>query len=110
MNRRGAVLLQVLVTAVIAGLICASIMRARLQPAMTVANSVQRVENDAAEQGALNRVEQAWMAAGSSCASDNAAGVTCRGAGCSCTCSVAGLGTVSAAPSGGACALTVTSP
>jgi hypothetical protein len=107
-NRRGSVLLQVLVASVVGGLICASIMRARLQPAMTVANAVLRVQNDVGEQGALNRVQQVWMAADASCTSDPAAGVSCRGSGCSCTCAVAGLGTVTAAPSGGACALTVT--
>jgi hypothetical protein len=109
MSERGSALLQLLVAAAVAGVICASIMRARLQPAMTVANAIQLVENDAAEQAALNRVQQVWMAQGS-CASDATAGVGCSGSGCSCTCAVAGLGTVTAAPSGGACALTVTTP
>lgn len=109
MNEPGSALLQVLVAAAVAGLICASIMRVRLQPALTAANAIQRVENDAAEQGALNRVQQVWMAGGS-CASDATAGVSCGGSGCSCTCAVAGLGTVTAVPRGGACALTVTTP
>lgn len=109
MNDRGSALALALITTAVAGLLCASIMQARLQPALTAANAVQRVENDAAEQGALNRVRQVWMAGGS-CASDAAAGVACSGSGCSCTCAVAGLGRVSAAPSGGACALTVTPP
>ena len=109
MNERGSALLQVLITAVVAGLICASIMRARLQPALTVANAVTRVQNDAVEQAALNRVQQVWMAGGA-CASDATAAVLCSGSGCSCRCAVAGLGTVTAAPNGGACALTVTTP
>ena len=106
MSARGSALLQVLVLVVVAGLICASIMRARLQPALAAANAVQRVADDAAEQGALERVRQVWMAGGS-CSSAAAAGVSCSGAGCSCSCTVAGLGRVSAAPSGGACALSV---
>lgn len=109
MSERGSALMQVLVTAVVAGLICASILRARLQPALAAANAIQHVQNDAAEQGALNRVQQVWMSGGS-CSSDASAGVSCSGFGCSCTCAVAGLGTVTAASSGGACALTVTPP
>lgn len=109
MNERGSALMQVLVVAVVAGLICANILHARLQPALAAANAISRVENDAVEQAALNRVQQVWMAGGS-CASDAAAGVSCTGSGCSCSCAVAGLGTVAAAPSGGACALTVTLP
>ena len=109
MNARGSALLQVLIVTVVAGLICASIMRARLQPALAAANAVQRVENDAAAQGALNRVQQVWMAGGS-CSSDAASGVSCGGSGCSCACTVAGLGSVIAVPNGGACALTVTTP
>jgi len=110
MNRRGSALMQVLVLAAVAGLICASVMRARLQPALAAANAVSRVENDASEQAALNRVQQVWMANGS-CTSDAAAGVSCGGgSGCSCTCAVSGLGTVTAAANGGACTLTVTTP
>ena len=109
MNARGSALMQVLVVAVVAGLICASILRARLQPALAAAKAIQRVSDDAVEQAALNRVQQVWMAAGS-CASDAAAGVVCSGAGCSCTCTVAGLASVTAVPSGGACTLTVAPP
>ena len=111
MNERGSALLQVLIVAIVAAIICTSIIHTRLQPALTAANAVQRVQNDTAEQAALNRVQQVWMAAGS-CASDATAGVSCSGSGsgCSCTCAVAGLGTVTALPSGGACALTVTTP
>jgi len=109
MSERGSALLQVLIVSAVAGLICASILRARLQPALAAAQMVQRGESDAAEQGALNRIQQVWMAGGS-CASDAAAGVACSGGGCSCSCEVAGLGTVTAAPSGGACTLTVTPP
>ena len=110
MSRRGSALLEVLIMAAVAGLICASVMRARLQPALAAASAVSRVVNDAAEQAAINRVQQVWMAKGS-CKSDAAAGVSCGGgSGCSCTCAVSGLGTVTAAAYGGACALTVTTP
>lgn len=109
MKERGTVLLQVLVIAIVAGVICAAILRSRMQPALAAAQAVQRVENDAAEQGALNRVQQVWMAAGS-CSSDAAAGVSCSGSGCSCTCTVMGLGTVTARASGGACNLIVKTP
>jgi Tfp pilus assembly protein PilX len=109
MKQRGSALVQVMIAAVVVAIICASVIRSRLQPALMTANAAQNVEKDAAEQGALNRVQQVWMAKGS-CASDAAAGVSCTGAGCACVCSVANLGTVTAVPSGGACALTVTPP
>jgi Tfp pilus assembly protein PilX len=110
MNNRGAVLVYVLIATVISAIICTTILSTRLQPALTAANAVLRVQNDVSAQAALNRVQQVWMAGGS-CASDSSAGVSCSGTGCNCTCAVAGLGTVIALPtSGGACSLTVTSP
>ena len=114
MNERGSALLQVLITAIVAAIICASIIRTRLQPALTAAGAVQRVQNDASEQAALNRVSQVWMAGGS-CSSDATAGVSCAGAGCACACKVTAasgaiLGTVTAVPSGGACTLSVAAP
>jgi hypothetical protein len=109
MNECGSALLQILIMAVVASLICASIIRTRLQPALTAAHSLQRVENDVGTQGALSRVQQVWMAGGP-CSSDSTAGVSCTGSGCSCSCTVAGLATVTAAQSGGVCSLTVTPP
>jgi hypothetical protein len=118
MNERGSVILFVLVGALVAAIICASIVRTRLGPAVTAANAIQRVQNDAAAQAALNRVTQVWMSGGS-CASNmspGGPGVACAGAGCACACTVtdltsgAVLGTVTSAPNGGACALTVSAP
>ena len=119
MNERGSALLQVLVTAVVAALICASIIRTRMQPALTAANAIQRVSDDAAEQGSINRVHQVWLAA-DRCSSDTTLpplgpGVSCVPSAalptCSCVCSVAGLGTVTSQPqAGGGCALTVAMP
>ena len=111
MNNRGAVLIYVLIASVISAIICTTILRTRLQPALTAANAILRVQNDVSAQAALNRVQQVWMANGS-CQGDQSAGVSCSPTGgCNCTCPVAGLGTVISVPgSGGACALTVTSP
>lgn len=103
-GRRGGVLLQVLVTAAIAGLLCASMMHSRFQPALSAANAVTRVQDDLAGQAAIARVQQVWMAGGS-CSSDAAAGVACSGSGCACECAVAGV-TVTSTANGGACALT----
>lgn len=113
MRRRGSALLQVMIAALVAGLICATVMRVRLQPAMAAAQAVRRVQDDGAGQGAINRVIQVWMQTGS-CSSDTAAGVDCGGgSGCTCTCMVAALGNVvvtSQPGAGGACALSVAVP
>ncbi len=108
-DRRGSALMQVLVVAAVAGFVCAALLRARLQPAMLAAQGAQRVVDDTSQQGALNRVTQVWMERGS-CSSDAAAGVSCVGSGCACTCTVAGLAVVTAVPNGGACALSTRGP
>ena len=109
MNQRGSALMHVLLVTMVVGLICASIMRARLQPALAAANMVEHIQSSAADEAALNRVTQVWMSGGS-CSSDATAGVSCSGSGCSCRCTVTGLGSVTAAVSGGACSLSVTFP
>lgn len=109
-GRRGAVLLQVLVFGVLAALTCSTILAARLQPALLSARADERVRDDLAGQGAVNRVTGAWTRLGV-CESDAAAGVSCRGTGCRCSCEVEGPGwtaRVVAAPSEGACSLTAT--
>lgn len=109
-GRRGAVLLQVLVFGAMAALACSTILAARLQPALLSARADERVRDDLAEQGAINRVTGSWTRLGV-CESEPAAGVSCRGAGCRCSCEVEGPGwtaRVAAAPSEGACALTAT--
>ncbi|MDE2509756.1 MAG: hypothetical protein KGL74_01420 [Elusimicrobia bacterium] len=110
-GERGSILAQVLITTAIASLLCASILRARLQPALTTAGAVDRIRDDLAEQAAVNRVTEVWTRLGV-CKSDGEAGVRCRGAGCDCSCDLdpaqpytAGA-TVASAAAGGACRLT----
>lgn len=98
-------MLEVLVVAAVAALIAASIIRSRLQPALTAAGQVQIVRDDLSGQGALARVRQVWMSGGT-CSSSASAGVVCSGSGCSCSCTVAGLGSVASVRKGGACSLT----
>jgi hypothetical protein len=107
-GRRGGALLEVLLLAVVAAFLCASVLRARLEPALTAAGQVERLKDDLAGEGALARVRQVW-AEGGTCSSSPAAGVSCAGGGCDCVCTVAGLGKVASVGDGGACALT-TSP
>lgn len=107
-SERGSVLAQVLVAAMLMSIISASILRSRLQPAMNAANSVARAAEDLAARAALNRVTESWARLGS-CASDASAGVSCSGAGCTCSCAVGSV-VVTAVPRGGACALSVASP
>lgn len=80
-------LAQVLVLAVVASLLCAALLRARLQPALNTARVRDRVADDLAAQGAVNRVVEVWSRAGA-CGSDGALGVQCAGSGCGCTCVV----------------------
>lgn len=108
-GERGSVLLQVLVVAAVAGVICAAILRARLQPAMAAAGAVNAVTDDLSAQSAINRVNEVWIRNGS-CSSDPAVGVSCSGSGCSCTCAVAGAAAVTSVPYGGACSLTASNP
>lgn len=107
-DRRGSVLVQVLVTSVIMAIIAASIMRMSLQPAVSAASAVSRVTGDLAARGALNRLNETWTRVGS-CGSDASAGVACSGAGCSCECVVDSV-VVRAVPQGGACSLRIASP
>lgn len=109
-SRRGAVLLQVLVFGAMAALACSTILAARLQPALLSARADDRLRDDLAEQGAINRVTGAWLRRGV-CASEPSAGVSCRGTNCRCSCEVDGPGwttRVAAEPSEGACSLTAT--
>jgi hypothetical protein len=105
-SARGSALLQVLVMTAVAGLICASILSARLQPALAGANAVGRVADDLAQQAAINRVTEVWARAGR-CASDASAGVDCGASvgSCRCTCAVAGGVTVTSVANGEACAI-----
>ncbi|MFI5344811.1 MAG: hypothetical protein ACHQ51_00405 [Elusimicrobiota bacterium] len=110
-GERGSILAQVLITSAIASLLCASILRARLQPALTVAGAVDRVRDDLAAQAAVNRVTEVWTRLGV-CKTDGDAGVRCSGSGCDCSCVLdpaergAAAGTVTSVSSGGACRLT----
>jgi len=110
MNRRGAVLMQVLIFGAMAALACSTILAARLQPALMSSRAEERVRDDLAGQAAVNRVTATWARLGV-CTSEAAAGVACSGTGCRCSCEVEGSGwaaRVAAAPSAGACALTTT--
>lgn len=107
---RGSILAQVLITSAVASLMCAAILRARLQPALTTAGAVDRVRDDLAAQGAVNRVTEVWSRLGA-CSSDLDSGVRCGGAGCICSCVLepaqpeAAATTVTSVESGGACRL-----
>jgi len=111
-GERGSILAQVLITTAIASLMCASILRSRLQPALVTAGAVDRVRDDLAAQAAVNRVTETWTRLGA-CASDLSAGVRCGGAGCDCSCELspaqpdaAGASVTStSSSSGGACLL-----
>lgn len=104
-ERRGSVLAQVLVLAVVGALIAASIIKARLQPAMAVTLAGQSLKDDLSAQSAVNRLQEVWSRLGT-CSSDAAAGVLCSGAGCSCTCEL-GAASVTATPRDGTCVLKV---
>ena len=112
-DARGSILAQVLIMTAVASLMCASILRSRLQPALVTAGAVDRVRDDLAAQAAVNRVNEVWSRLGS-CATDADAGVRCGGSGCDCVCTIApaqadaaaATVTSSASPPGGVCLLT----
>jgi len=107
-SERGSVLAQVLVTMIFMSIISVAVLRARLQPALTAANSVARVKDDLSARSALNRLTESWGALGS-CATDAAAGVACSGSGCACSCTVNSV-VITSVPQGNACALSVAAP
>ena len=112
-DERGSILLQVLLMAVVASLMCATILRARLQPALTAASGIERISSGLAAQAAVNRVSEVWARLGV-CTSDAKAGIYCSGSGtdCACSCVVSAstpggsAASVKSSPSGGACTLT----
>lgn len=113
-SERGSVLAQVLMLAVVASLMCASILRARFQPALTTARVVDRLADDLAAQGAINRVNEVWVRNGA-CSSDGILGVSCSatvgGGPCGCSCLALPFATggpvvsVVSTGNGGACTL-----
>lgn len=109
-GERGSVLAYVLVLTVVMGYIAALILSSRLQASQGTANAVRRTEEDLSIQSAANRVAAAWALAGAPCASNASLGVSCSGfGGCSCVCTLASGGTVTATPagSGASCQLNV---
>ena len=92
-GQKGSVLAQVMIFTVVAGLMCATVLRSRLQPAVSSARAVNQIKDDLAAQGAINRVVAVWSRSGA-CASDPAQGVSCLGAGCRCACAVSSAGAV----------------
>ncbi|MBI3554560.1 MAG: hypothetical protein HY077_18860 [Elusimicrobia bacterium] len=111
MNRGGLVLMQVLVVAVVVGYLCSLILGLLLQSAYQSAGVVGGVTASLNAQAAVVKVTDVWNSAGAVCRSDGAAGVSCAGTGCSCSCTVAGLPAVAArASTGASCVLTAVSP
>lgn len=110
-GRRGSILAQVLILTAVASLMCAAILRSRLQPALTTAGAVDRVQDDLAAQAAVNRVTEVWMRRGA-CGTDGGAGVLCAGVGCDCACNLLSpetrrrVATVSSTSYRGVCRLT----
>jgi hypothetical protein len=114
-SERGSILAQVLILTAVASLMCASILRARFQPALTSSRAVERVQDDLTAQAAVNRVTASWIRGGS-CATDPRAGILCWGkVPCDCSCEVSSLDTrkkmarVTAKMSAGVCRLTASS-
>lgn len=109
-SQRGVVLVQVLVMSLILGYIAAMILRLVLQPAIFAVNLTESVSKAKTAESAINRVQAAW-AEGGVCASNAALGVNCGAGGCGCTCTVAGLPTVSSSGgANGSCKLVATAP
>ncbi len=110
-GRRGSVLMQVLVGAVICAYIIVLILRFQMQSGLFGANLVDSVAKDKQAESSLNLVQTAWNSRGSTCTSLVSAGVSCGGGGCRCTCTVVGLPSVQSVPGiGGSCNLTVIAP
>jgi hypothetical protein len=120
MNRRGLVLLQVMMLSIITCYLLALILSMLLQPSQQGANVVNGVTSSLSAQAAVNRVQDAWSAAGSTCASASDKSVVCSlfssssqsesSSPCACSCTVSGVTVSSAQSAGGACTLTASLP
>lgn len=112
-SRRGTVLIQVLMGAMICAYIITMILRFQMQSGLLGSNLVDNVAKDKQAEAAINTIRDAWGVAGGSCLSLASAGVSCTGAalGCACTCTKAGLPAVESSPgTGGYCSLKVSLP
>lgn len=110
-GRRGVVLLQVLILAIVIGYISALLLRLTLQPAMTTALVVDGVGQRLTASAAYNKAQAAWQVGGV-CGSAPGLGVVCTGSAgtCGCDCSMPGPASLHAELDGGTCRVSVVVP
>lgn len=96
MNRKGSVLLHVLVTSALVALIGASVLRLSMTRSLMAAHAINSNSVERQDESAMNMVFGYWNSVNAVCANPGAAnGYTCAGGGgankCGCTCTPAGL-------------------
>jgi hypothetical protein len=122
MNKKGSILVHVLITTVIVATICAGLAQMLMLRWTTSARATQGSGGRVSDTAAFSNVLQAWNASNQVCS--GVTGFSCSGGGCganlcncvmapspACTCSGTNScqGTLTAALSGGRCKITVTS-
>lgn len=111
MSRGGWILAQVLVMALLLGLIASQILKLVLQPALSTHRLAANAAQTGQAQAAINKVQAAWTANAATCTSGPSLGIRCSGRGCRCSCaldSVPGVAVESSGPAVGPCTLSAT--
>jgi Tfp pilus assembly protein PilX len=115
MNRRGSVMMHVLVTGVVVALIAASLLQLSMMRLTVTNNAAKGGQAKRSDEAALARLMTAWNAVNGKCDSPTSAyGYACApaGANCSCTCAptLAGDPTVNVSgPAAGPCRFDIVS-
>ncbi|MEK7384762.1 MAG: hypothetical protein AAB262_15965 [Elusimicrobiota bacterium] len=109
MNRKGSVILHVLVSGVVVALIAALLLRVTMLRFLLTARSHKATQMKRADESTLARLSSVWN---SSQMCTDFSGYVCTGTpgSCGCTCTSAGEPTVVATPVGPDCRLMITSP
>jgi Tfp pilus assembly protein PilX len=116
MNKRGSVLLQVLVTSVVVALIAATLLRMSLLRAQAASRGAKSLQEKRSDQAALASLLETWNQKQMVCASPTpdytcvpASAVIPGKCGCTCAPTTAGFPTVTTALVGGICQLSIVS-
>lgn len=113
MNKRGSVILHILVTGVVVAFIAAMLLRLTMFRFLVTSRSHKSAQMKRFDESALARLNSNWISGGVCSNFNGGSGLySCSGAPgtCACTCTSPGAPTITAAVNGGACRITIDSP
>lgn len=114
MNKRGSVILHMLITGVVVALIAAMLLRLTMLRVMMTSRSHKAAQMKRYDEAALARIHSFWASAGGAPCANNVPGYSCAGTpgACNCTCTPASAGDPTVTVTGAlpSCKLSIVSP